>query len=80
MDKNTQLLRRVLADKQYATWTTSRDQSNLMLLLTNCEVNTAEYSDCSFKYEPNEMRSVQESKVGRFSLWNKQLVNKSFTV
>ena len=28
-----------------------------MLLLTNCEVHTAKYSDRSFKYGPNEMRS-----------------------
>ena len=51
-----------------------------MLLLTNCEVHTAKYSDRSFDVGPNEMRSIQKTKVRIFSVWNEQLVNKSFIV
>ena len=31
-------------------------------------------------YGPNDMRSVKETKVRKFSVWNEQLVNKSFIV
>ena len=51
-----------------------------MLLLTNCEVHTAKYSDEVLTYGPNEMRFVQKTKVRIFSVWNEQLVNKSFIV
>ena len=39
----------------------------IMLLLTNCEVHTGKYLDRSFKYGPNEVRSVQNAKVQIFS-------------
>ena len=31
-------------------------------------------------YEPNEIRSIQKTKVQVFSVWNEQLINNSFTV
>ena len=31
-------------------------------------------------YGPNEMRSVQKTKVRTFFVWNKQLINKSFAL
>ena len=51
-----------------------------ILLLTNCEVHTANIRTAILKYGPNEMRSVQKTKVRIFSVWNEQLVNKSFIV
>ena len=38
----------------------------------------AKYSDRSLTYGPNEMRSVQKTKVRIFFVWNEQLVDKSF--
>ena len=49
-----------------------------MLLFTNCEVDTAKYLDRSFDVwtEWNEVRT--KNKVRIFSVWNEQLINKSF--
>ena len=48
-----------------------------MLSLTNCEVLTAKYSNGIVR---TEIRSVQKTNVGVFSVWSVQLVNKSFIV
>ena len=47
-----------------------------MLLLTNCEVHTAKYSDRIFgpHFGPNEMRSVQKTEVRIFFVWIEQLI------
>ena len=51
-----------------------------MLLLTNCEVCRQNIQTEVLTYGPNEMRSVQKTKVRIFSVWKEQLVNKSFIV
>ena len=47
-------------------------ETNAMLLLTNCEVHAAKDLDCSFE--------VQKTKVQTFSTCNKQPVNESLIV
>ena len=47
-----------------------------MLLLTNCEAIQRNIRTAVLTYGPNEMRSVQKTKVRIFSVWNEQLVNK----
>ena len=50
-----------------------------MLLLTNFEVHTVKCSDLSCEAR-TENKSVPETKVQIFSVWNEQLVDKSFIV
>ena len=44
----------------------------IIFILTNCEIHTAKYSNRSF--------DVPKTKVRIFSLWNEQLVIKTFIV
>ena len=51
-----------------------------MLLFTNCEAHTANFQTAVLTYGPNEIRSIQKTKVQVFSdllqtVWTEQLVN-----
>ena len=58
-----------------AKWLTVKD--NIMLLLINCEVIGQDIRPQFLTYEPNEVRSIQKTKVQISSVWNEYFVNKS---
>ena len=60
--------------------TLNSDFLDLEDTLTNCEVHTQNIRTAVLKYGPNEIKTVRKAKVRIFSVWNEQLVNKSFIV
>ena len=44
-------------------------RTNIMLLLTNCEVHTGNIRTAVWMHGPNEVRSVRKTKVEYFPIW-----------